>query len=58
MAENITYDWYYDSRARKVSSIIKKKDEIVGEFFSYTWKNWKNVFRVFSRLSSSAICRC
>lgn len=32
MAENITYDWYYDSRARKVSSIIKKKDEIVGEF--------------------------
>jgi hypothetical protein len=32
MTEYITYDWYYDSRARKVSSIIKNYDEIVGEF--------------------------
>jgi len=32
MAEYITYDWYYNSRSRKVSSIIKDHDEIVGEF--------------------------
>jgi len=24
MAENITYDWYYDSRAKNISSFIKK----------------------------------
>ena len=24
MAENITYDWYYDSREKNISSFIKK----------------------------------
>jgi hypothetical protein len=32
MSEYITYDWYYDSRARKISSVIKNRDDIVGEF--------------------------
>ena len=32
MSEYITYDWYYDSRERKISSVIKNYDKIVGEF--------------------------
>lgn len=32
MAENITYDWYYDSREKKISSVIKNYNEIIGEF--------------------------
>ena len=32
MTEYITYEWYYDSRARKISSVIKDHDEIVGAF--------------------------
>ena len=27
MAENITYDWYYDSREKKISSVIKNYNE-------------------------------
>ena len=32
MSEYITYDWYYDSRERKISSVIKNYDKTVGEF--------------------------
>jgi hypothetical protein len=32
MTEHITYDWYYDSREKKISSVIKNYDEIIGEF--------------------------
>lgn len=32
MASNITYEWYYDSKGKKISSFIKDNDIIIGEF--------------------------
>jgi GNAT superfamily N-acetyltransferase len=42
MAEHITYDWYYDSREKKISSIIKNYDEIIGEFSLILGKGFPN----------------
>lgn len=46
MSQNITFDWYYDSREKHIYSIMKDNDVIVGEFSLSVSKNMPYQLRI------------